>query len=267
MKPAQILMVIMIVLGAVTGSTLATVAYLNRRQSGVINPNPLVLFKGGSGTQNSSLEPPITLQKKQKNSEFTQFRQRFLESVKRRDANFIRAISTPQTQWSRSGLIDIETYKIDDSESNFWQAMEKAVGAGCTIERNANVAEKDADSDVWVCPDMALNPISNAAGQAQVGILGENVNVRSQPNTRSDILVVLSKELVQFDTETFTNLPVRKPESINGIEGWTPVILNDGKRGWVQNRFVYYETRDYRVSFVRSRGQWRLRYFLRGGGN
>ncbi|GET35995.1 hypothetical protein MiSe_07430 [Microseira wollei NIES-4236] len=267
MKPAQILMVIMIVLGAVTGSTLATVAYLNRRQSRVINPNPLVLFKGGSGTPNSSFEKPITLQKKQNNSEFTQFRQRFLESVKRRDANFIRAISTPQTQWSRSGTIDIETYKIDDSQSNFWQAMEKAVGAGCTIERNANVAEKDADSDVWVCPDMALSPISNAAGQAQVGILGENVNVRSQPHTRSDIVVVLSKELVQFDTENFTNLPVRQQESINDIEGWTPVILNDGKRGWVQNRFVYYETRDYRVSFVRSRGQWRLRYFLRGGGN
>ncbi len=255
----------MIVLGAVTGSTLATVAYLNRRQSGRINQNPLVLFQGGSATQNPSFEQPITLQRKQNASEFTQFRQRFLESVKRRDANFIRAVSTPQTKWSRSGTIDIETYKIDDSESNFWQAMEKAVGAGCAIEPNANVAEKDADSDVWVCPDMALNPISNSAGQAQVGILGENVNVRSQPNTRSDIIVVLSKEMVQFDTETFTNLPVSEQESINEIEGWTPVILNDGRRGWVQNRFVYYQNRDYRVSFVRSRGQWRLRYFLRGG--
>ena len=265
MKPAQILMVIMIVLGAVTGSTLATVGYLNRRQSGTINRNPLVLFKGESTRQNSSFEQPIALQKNQKNSEFTQFRQRFLESVKRRDGNFIRAISTPQTQWSRSGTIDIETYKIDDSKSNFWQAMEKAVGAGCTIERNANVAEKDADSDVWVCPDMALNPISNATGQAQVGILGENEMANGF--LIPDIVVVLSKELVQFDTDTFTNLPLRQQESINDIEGWTPVILNDGKRGWVQNRFVYYETRDYRVSFVRSRGQWRLRYFRRGAGN
>lgn len=254
----------MIVLGAVTGSTLATVTYLNRRQSRAINPDQLVLFKGGSGAGDSNFEQPMTLQK---NIEFTQFRQRFLESVKRRDANFIRAISTPQTQWSLGGKIDIETYKIDDSDANFWQAMEKAVGAGCTIEPNANVAEKDSDSEVWVCPDMALNPISNAAGQAQVAILGENVNVRSQPNTTSDIVVVLSKELVQFDTETFTNLPVKEQESLNGIEGWTPVILNDGKRGWIQNRFVYYEIRDYRASFVRSRGQWRLRYFLRGQRN
>lgn len=257
----------MIVLGAVIGSTLATVSYLTRKQSGAIGQNPLVLFKGESATQDYSLNPLIIRQKTQKSQEFTQFRQRFLESVKRRDANFIRAISTPQTQWSRSGTVDIETYKIDDSKSDFWAAMEKAVGAGCAIEPNTKVAEKDTDSDVWVCPDIAFNPISNAAGQAQVGILGENVNVRSQPHTRSDIVVVLAKEMVQLDTETFTNLPLNKQESINGIEGWTPVILNDGKRGWVQNRFVYYKTRDYRVSFVRSRGQWRLHYFWRGDGN
>lgn len=265
MKSAQFLMVIMIAIGAVTGSTIATVTYLNRRHA-TIGQNPLVLFKRRSATPNSNLPLRIS-QNKKNSSDFSQFRQRLLEAVKRRNANFIRAIYTPQTKWSQSGTIDIETYKIDNYQSNFWQAMEKAVGAGCTIERNANIAEKDVDSDVWVCPDTGGNSIGNAAGQAQVAILGENVNVRSQPNTRSAIIVVLSKELVQFDTQTFSNSPLRIQESLSSPEGWTPVILNDGRRGWVQSRFVYYETRDYRVSFVRSRGQWRLRYFLRGNGD
>ena len=265
MKPAQIMMVIMIAIGAVSGSTLATVTYLNRRQ-GTINQNPLALLKGGSATPISRLNQPITSQKKQRSRDFSQFRLRFLESIKRRDANFIRAITTPQTKWSQSGTINIETYKIDDSKSEFWQAIEKAVGAGCTIEQNANIAEKDVDSDVWVCPDVG-DSISNAGGQAQVAILGENVNVRSQPKTASAIVVVLSKELVQFDLEKFSNSTGIIPESIAAPEGWTPVILNDGKRGWVQNRFVYYQSRDYRVSFVRSRGQWRLNYFWRGNGD
>ena len=34
-----------------------------------------------------------------------------------------------------------------------------------------------------------------------------------------------------------------------------------------ENNFVYYEPRDYRISFARFDGQWRLRYLLEGNGN
>jgi hypothetical protein len=270
MKGPQFLMIVLIALGAVAGATVATVTHLNSRE-----PAPVVenlaerpLFKT-SGRVNSNLKPPelLTPEPKQASGDFSQFRQRLLEAIKRRDANFIRAIVTPQTQWTWGGSLNMESHKIDDPLSSFWQYLEKSASAGCTLDPDKNVAEKDPDTEVWVCPDTSGKLIYNFGWQQQVAILKERVNVRSQPGTGSDIAGVLSKELVQFDSQTYTKLPQEMQETVNSPEGWTPILLNNGKQGWVQNRFVYYEPRDYRVSFVQSRGQWRLRYFLRGDGN
>jgi hypothetical protein len=262
MKSPQILMIVLIALGAVTGSTLATVTYLNRKKSASVIPSPFVQ-SGRSANRNSTLEPlkEKTPQAKQNSSEFSQFRLRLLEAVKRRDANFIRALVTPQTQWGQSGTSNIDALKIDDAQSNFWQDMEKALGGGCTIEPNVNVAENEPGSDIWMCPNVPEKAISLPE---QVAILGQKVNIRSEPSTNGSIVTTLSKELVQFDSETFTNSPQQTQALAIAPDGWTPVILPNGKQGWVQNRLVYYKPRDYRVSFVRSRGQWRLRYFLRG---
>lgn len=258
MKSPQILMIILIALGAVTGSTLATVTYFNRKKSVSLPPSSLVQ----SSDRSTTGSPPEKIaQGKQNLSDFSQFRPRLLEAVKRRDANFIRALMTPQTQWGQSGASNLDALKIDDSQSSFWQDMEKAVGSGCKIESNTTGVENEPESDIWICPNIPEKAISSPE---QVAILGQKVNVRSEPSTNGSIVTTLSKELVRFDSETFTNSPQQMQALAIAPDGWTPVILANGKQGWVQNRLVYYKPRDYRVSFVRSRGQWRLRYFLRG---
>lgn len=267
MKFQQVLMILLIFAGAITGSTLATVNYLYRKDSASITQYPLLQSTDRSSVENSASEPQITLHSKH-TSDFSQFRQRLLEAVKRKNGNFVRALVTPQTKWSWGSILNLNTSRIDDPQSPFWQNMEKAVAAGCTVEPNADVPEKEPGSDVWVCPDTAAKPIYNFGWREQVAILGARVNLRAEPSTKSAIVgVVSSKELLQFDSETFTNSSLQIQESVSSFEGWTPVILNDGKRGWVQNNFVYYESRDFRASFVFSRGQWRLRYFMRGDGS
>ena len=268
MKSQQFLIIILIALGAITGSTFATISYLNDTQSlpNIENPVATPSATPDVAVKEPSEETPSPTPQA-KSSDFSQFRLSLLDAVNRRDANFIRAIVTPETQWSFGGSVNLDTYNIDDAKSSFWQDMEKAVNAGCTVETNAEVAEKEADSDVWVCPETIGKAIYNFGWQEEVAILGQSVNVRSQASTSGAIVDVVSKQVIKFDTETFNSLSPELQESVNSADGWTPVLLENGKQGWIQNRFVYYEPRDFRVSFVLVKGEWRLRYFLKGDGN
>lgn len=272
MKSQQFLIIVLIALGAITGSTLAAISYFNNRDAPT-DQNSLSQSTDSPYAQNYNselgLNTPADLNSSSQpnRNTFSEFRLRFLDAIERRNANFIRTLVTPQTQWSFGGSINLDSYNIDDPQSIFWQYMKKAVGTGCTIEPDAQVPAQELGSDIWVCPITSGKAIYNFGWQEQVGILGQDVNVRSEPGTGASTVKVLSKDLVKFDSETFNNLPQQLQEAVNSHDGWTPVVLKNGKKGWVQNRFVYYEPRDYRVSFVRSNGQWRLHYFLRGDGN
>ncbi|MBD2179940.1 SH3 domain-containing protein [Planktothrix sp. FACHB-1355] len=272
MKSQQFLIIILIAIGAITGSTLAAISYLNNRQTAPTiseifpestdnsTPDPIPDLAETAPTQQNSSPPP-------KASEFSQFRLRLLDAVKRRDAKFIRTIVNAKTQWGFGGAIDLNTYNIDNRQSPFWQYMEKAIAAGCTIDPDTTEPEQELGSDIWFCPITFGKQIYKFGWQQQVAILGQNVNVRSEPGSGSPVVDELSRDIIQFDKETFDNLPQRLQQAINSPDGWTPVVLKNGQKGWVQNRFVYYEPRDYRVSFIRSKGQWWLRYFWRGNAN
>ncbi|MEW5861870.1 MAG: SH3 domain-containing protein, partial [Cyanobacteriota bacterium] len=205
-------------------------------------------------------------------SSFSQFRVRLLDAISRRDANFIRAIVTSETEWNYGGTLNLDSYNIEDKNSKFWAYMDKAISLGCATDNQAKVANKEPGSDVWVCPDVAkalesIRPDKPNVGQ--LAILGQNVNVRAEPGAGSKIVGVVSYDFVSFDGNTFNSSPERMQKAVKEkvIDGWTPVKLQNGEKGWVLNRYVYDSETDYRVSFVRTRGQWRLRYFLPGNGN
>lgn len=273
MKFPHILMFILIVLGAIAGSTLATINYLNDRES-----TSNTQFSSLKPRNNNSFPKDINLQKPGNHNaikatlsainplsskvDFSQFRQSFLNAVKRRDEIFIRALITPQTQ-----SLTLENYNLEDENSPFWQQIEKAVSTGCTLEVTTRVTKQETENEIWVCPKTFGKSIYDSDWQTQVAILGDRVNIRAEAKTDSSIIGVVSKDLVQFNSETYYNLTEAERELVNQFDGWTPVILKNGKKGWVQNNFVYYEPRDYRISFVRFDGQWRLRYLLTGNRN
>ncbi|WP_143171144.1 SH3 domain-containing protein [[Phormidium ambiguum] IAM M-71] len=273
MKFPHILMFIMIVLGAIAGSTLATVNYLNGKQT-ALNPK---IFSPNSWEIDSlpkelNLQKPIntysnkaTLSSNNPLSskiDFSQFRQSFLNAVKRRDEAFIRGLITPRTQ-----SFNLENYALEDENSPFWTQVEKAVNTGCTLEVTTKVTQQETENEIWVCPKTFGKQIYDSDWQTQVAILGDRVNIRAEPKTTSTIIGIVSKELLQFDLESYQNLSETERELVNQFDGWTPVILKNGKRGWIQNNFAYYQPRDYRISFIRFDGQWRLRYLLTGNNN
>jgi len=272
MKSQHILMFFLIVLGAIAGSTLATITYIGNRQIGL---NDKKVSRQAS--ENNALPTSLNLEKKEvmvnqnKSSlkninplsskiDFSQFRKSFLSAVKRRDESFIHALVTPQAQASFGHNINLDNYNLDDSNSSFWQQIEKAVSMGCTLEINTRLLEQETGNEVWVCPKTYGRPIYSFDWQDQVSILAEKVYLRAQPKSNAPIVEILSKELVKFDSETYNKLSEVQKQSVNKVDGWTPIILKKGKRGWVENHFVYYEPRDFKVSFARFDGQWRLRY-------
>lgn len=279
MRFPHILMFIMIALGAIAGSTLATITYLNDKQSAlnaqIFSPKFWV---------NDSLPKKLNLQKQQVNYhtnkttlpannplsskvDFSQFRQSFLNAVKRRDETFIRVLVTPQTQSIIGQSLRLENYNLEDKTSPFWQQIEKAVSAGCTLEITTKIAEQQTENEIWVCPKTFGKSIYDSDWQNQVAIIADRVNIRTEAKNNSAIIGVISKDLVQFDSDTYYNLSESERELVNQFDGWTPVILKNGKKGWAQNNFVYYKPRDYRISFARFNGQWRFRYLLAGDSN
>lgn len=301
MRYQQWLVIVAIALSAILGSTLATIGYLGKRQSSTVTPTPTatvpsVVFPptptispttspsfdpldlNSASPKPSPLSPSTPTPSPQTSSspsptppdasEFSQFRRRLLGAIARRNAGFIQAIVTPETQWSFGGSISLETYNVDNSQSVFWQQLEKAVSTGCIVDPQARVANQEPGSQIWVCPVTAARPIYNFGWNGSVAIIGRNVNVRSEPGTGGTVITKVSDTLLSFDQNTYNNLPERsKAQLVDTPDGWTPVVLPGGQRGWVASEYVYHEPRDYRVSFVRSRGQWRLRYFLQGDGN
>ncbi|MBW4495148.1 MAG: SH3 domain-containing protein [Oscillatoria princeps RMCB-10] len=221
-------------------------------------------------SQQSAQSRPQTA--KPEASQFSQFRLRLLDAVGRADAKFIRATVTPQTQWNYGGTLNLDSYNINSNQSKFWPHMDKALKLGCGADSEAQVADKEPGSSVWLCPDLTKVKESVRPDRPNFGnlaIVGQNVNVRAEPGMGGRVIGSVSNEYVVFDSAAYSSLPAGAMEKMQAdpLGGWTPVRLRNGQRGWILNQYVYDEENDYRVSFVRSRGQWRLRYFLRGNGN
>ncbi|MBD1908067.1 SH3 domain-containing protein [Funiculus sociatus GB2-A5] len=291
MKFYNIIIICAIAMGAIAGSTLATIGYRNSHSplptADILpsptptteNPTPPTTVVSPSPSTPPTTEPnlpttePTVIKNNQPDkSTFFQFRLRLVDAVNRRDASFIRSLVTPETEWNYGGTLTLDSYNIDDKNSEFWAYMDKAVGLDCAIDNQAKVANKEPGSDVWICPDVkkALESIRpNKPNVGQLAILGQDVNVRSEPGAGGKIVGVVSHEFVAFDGNTFNSLPERRQKAIKEkvVDGWTPVKLQNGQQGWILNRYVYDQETDYRVSFVRTKGQWRLRYFLPGNGN
>ena len=294
MKPYQILIICAIAIGAIAGSTLATISYRNSQApqptTEIPSPTPTteILEPRIPTGENPTTPPPVvvsppaytppasqptgTQTAAPDKSSFSQFRVRLLDAISRRDANFIRAIVTSETEWNYGGTLNLDSYNIEDKNSKFWAYMDKAISLGCATDNQAKVANKEPGSDVWVCPDVAkalesIRPDKPNVGQ--LAILGQNVNVRAKPGADAKSVGIVSYDFVAFDGSTFNSLPepMQKAVKEKVVDGWTPVKLRNGEKGSVLNRYVYDSETDYRVSFVRTRGQWRLRYFLSGNGN
>ena len=202
-------------------------------------------------------------------SDFAQFRQRLRYATKQKDINFIRAILPSDKIAMGYGETAIGDLKLENRESAFWLSLEKAIAVGCTPEANLSYPDLEPNSQLWSCNNITkqLNSqvnnselIAGVSGSInRVVVIGKNVSVRSQPQKNSAVVALLSNEVVEVDHQITAQQVAETTvsESNHHINNWTPVILPQGRQGYVYNRFVYSPS-EYQAVFGKIQGQWRL---------
>ncbi len=269
-----------VILTAAISSTVAAVTYLRSapQASQIVQPS-----KADDSTPTTNDNPPslaqatptptpdtdfphwrIQLVDESTQSPFAKFFDRLKQAVRDRDAQYIRSIVTPSTKFSFGEHRSIEYLNPNDPKSPFWSQLEKSLTLGCsrdgatfscpTTFRQFDAALKDAPANQ-----------KDTAQSASIIVVGQNVNVRSQPSTDAPTIAALTNEIVRYDAETFQNAPeaTRSQFNINSPDGWTPVILPNNKRGYVSNQYAYSPI-GYRAIFAQENGRWVLQAFVTG---
>lgn len=196
--------------------------------------------------------------------EFAQFRKRLEQAVKNRDAKFVAALIPAKGVAQGFGLPrSAQELKLTNRKAEFWNILEKGLATSCG---RADL-KSEVSGEGWVCPTVSRDfyqqypPKGNVQGlEYELGtviVVGDRVNVRSLPSTDSPVIGVLSNEVVKFDRQRFENSKEEQIEAFNPIDGWTPVILPNDKKGYVYNRYAY-QPLEYRLVFQKVKGEWQL---------
>lgn len=195
-------------------------------------------------------------------SDFYRFREQLREAVQKRDRRFVKSI-IPATGLAIGFSVprSSEELNLDDPRGQFWSQLEKAIAVGCTLTENWSSDAVDPDSEIWECPkvNQALaRQFSESQSQPgvswaqdHVAIVGENVNVRSQPRIDSSVIGTLSNQVMRRDRQQ----PI--DPNFDPIDGWTAVMLPIDRPGYIYNRYVYAPL-EYRALFGKVDGEWQL---------
>lgn len=204
-------------------------------------------------------------------SEFYSFRQELRQAVTERNAYFIRSIlPVDGISLGFSTPIGIEKLGLENPDGRFWSLLEKAIANSCAAESSDNYPPVDPGTTVWVCSNVTKEfyrqypaPTSASGLDWELNhaiVVGRNVNVRSQASLDSKVISTLSDEVVNLDrpaAEKQWQEEVEKGREVDPIYGWTPVILPNGEKGYVYNRYVY-NPLENRAVFGKVAGEWQL---------
>jgi len=209
-------------------------------------------------------------------SDFAQFRQRLRQAIRDRNAQFVRSMLADKEIGVGFGSREVAKIKLEDPNEEFWSLLEKAVSIGCFPQASQDRPNVDPATGVWVCNNVAHefsrqypNLSSGLGVEYQINhvvVVGNDLNVRAQPNFNSPVVGLLSNEVVKL------NRPIQEQQLkeltaqgqfYDSINSWTPVILPNNKQGYVLSRYAY-SLLEYQAVFGKVNGQWQLLY-LPGG--
>ena len=203
--------------------------------------------------------------KDQTNPEFAKFRQQLQQAIQKRNAGFVSALIPPKGLALGFGRANTaKQLKLDDPKAPFWSILEKAMETSCGFtDPNATTPAKG-----WICPTVSRDfyqqyppkpntPPGLEYELSNVIVIGDRVNVRALPNLNSEVVGILSNEVVKFDQRRFENGKEEQIKATDPMSDWTPVILPNRKQGYVYNRYAY-RALDYRAIFKKVNGNWQI---------
>lgn len=207
----------------------------------------MVLFAAAAFGQERYLKP---VDEAAQDASFLAFRTKLIAATERKDAKYLLSIVDPGISNDFAGTKGIASFKkewkLEQKNSKFWGEFLPVIKNGGKFDgEGANKMKHfSAPYTYSAWPEDLDGFIYSAIG-------GENVNLRTAPNTNAEIVGKLSYNIV-------------KTEDQDGVpEGWDNVSTLGGMSGYVKSEFVKREI-GYRAGFEKKRGKWVMTFFVAG---
>ena len=177
--------------------------------------------------------------------DFVAFRTGLRQTIERRDVPALLRAVHPDIKNTFGDDNGIDAFKrlwrLDRADSKVWSELGAVLALGGTFQ----------DPDQFVAPYVYAKWPETMDAFEHVALTGSNVRVRGAPSTNARILMA----------ESYAILRLKSPGSTS--ESWTAVVLPDGRAGYVASRLARSPI-DYRASFARTDGRWRMTMFVAG---
>jgi hypothetical protein len=176
---------------------------------------------------------------------FLQFREELLVTIEHRDVEALIEVIDPNVLISFGMDNGIEHFMEEwdpaSPESEIWDELAVLLRMGGTFQPNGAFYAPYVFTEF---PD-DLEPFMGRL------ILGPNVPLYELPDTSSNILTYLSYNAVRY----------RRDSRV--LEGWTSVMTQDNRAGFVEESMVHGPI-DYRAGFTKKNGNWIMTCFVAG---
>lgn len=187
-----------------------------------------------------------------KDASFLAFRTKLIAAVERRDVNYILSIIDPKIKNGFGGEDGIANFKrgwkITSKTSEFWKEFLPVIKNGGAFGEDGKTFMAPYTFTAW--PD-------DVDGFEYEVIFGNNVNLRKEPNMKSEIVAKLSYNVVKIQLELV-------PKSGKSeYPGWWLIKTLGGLEGYVKKEFVRSHI-DFRAGFTKKRGVWKMDFFVAG---
>ncbi len=204
--------------------------------------------------------PIVIHDQTQTDRSFADFSTKLKQAIRDRDAKYVTSVLPPKVLGLGFGRpIPIADLKLNNANSRFWGIFEYTTKPGCN--------RSQFDPKVWLCAPVAQDflqqypaPANSQGVEYQlknVIVLGQNVNVRSQPNLNGRVIAQLTNEVVA------SNRQVEGVSDPNPLIGWTPVVLPNGRSGYVNSRYAYFAL-GVTLQVEKVGGKWQITKILAG---
>jgi hypothetical protein len=173
-----------------------------------------------------------------KHPDLVAFRRQLIDAVRRRDADAVLRVSSPDIRTSFGPNDGFQFFERDlrDGRNQIWSELAEVLRLGGGFET----------------PDDFVAPFSDGCGEPgdDVVVIAQSVRVRTTPS-------VTARDL------TSVSFAILKTGAAAPTDGWQQVLLPNGTAGYVSARYLR-RPLGYRAHIAKVNGVWRLAAFIAG---
>ena len=180
-----------------------------------------------------------------KRPDFLAFRGQLQQIVAKRDVQALFRIVHPQIKIGFGGDDGVAAFRriwrLEQGDSELWRELGAILSLGGTFR----------DANTFVAPYVFSRWPDDLDAFDYVALTGAGVRVRAGPSIDARPLATLTYALLERGDDKGERRP------------WTPVVLPDGRKGFVSSDFVRSPV-DYRAFFNHIDGRWQLTLLVAG---